>query len=154
MNKDTDMTTDFATLSALIAELRAREQGATKGPWTYQERSDGYTHILRADAAPGTYVVGFPQDHSGRSEADARFTAAARNAMPQLLAHIESLQRKVDGAAFAQLHLEDLKRQMALAQTAMANLAREAIEALAEDELDRTRKLLQAMVPHNEGANA
>ena len=51
----------------------------TPGPWTYQEESDAYTHIVRG---PNNYfITQLSQDTSGRSEADARLIAAA----PELL---------------------------------------------------------------------
>lgn len=106
------MSTD---IQALIARLRELEAQATKGPWTYQERSDVYTHILRSEHAAGTYVVSFPQASRCKSEEDARFTAAARNAMPTLLdaiaaqaERIEELERDAGQLKrFAGLVLED-----------------------------------------------
>lgn len=83
------MNTD-AVPHELIRSLRNLESKATKGPWVYQENSDAYTHILRSDDAPGTYVVHFPQGYKSRQEADARFVAAMRNALPALLDEIEA----------------------------------------------------------------
>lgn len=52
----------------------------TPGPWSYQEQSDAYTHIVReGDGSPGggRFIVQFGQDTSGVAEANARLTAAA-----------------------------------------------------------------------------
>lgn len=58
----------------------------TPGPWRYQEASDVYTHIVRG---PNNYFVcQFSQDTSGRSEADARLTAAA----PELLEACQAIR--------------------------------------------------------------
>jgi uncharacterized protein YukE len=51
------------------------KRGATPGPWTYQENSDVYTHIVRG--AGNAFVCQFAQDTTGRAEADARITAAS-----------------------------------------------------------------------------
>lgn len=50
--------------------------GVTPGPWHYQEKSDVYTHIVRA--ADNAYVCGCSH---GDAEANARLIAAA----PELL---------------------------------------------------------------------
>jgi hypothetical protein len=54
------------------------------GPWTYQEASDDYTHIVRAP--DNVFIVQLAQDTSGRAEADARLIAAA----PELLTACKS----------------------------------------------------------------
>ncbi len=47
----------------------------TPGPWTYQENSDAYTHIVRA--AENRFICQLAQDTSGVAEGDARLIATA-----------------------------------------------------------------------------
>jgi hypothetical protein len=55
----------------------------TPGPWQYQETSDAYTHIVRADRR---FLCQLRQDPSGEAEANARPIAAA----PDLLAALKN----------------------------------------------------------------
>lgn len=54
--------------------LEARARAATAGPWTYQEQSDDYTHIVRAPDR--RFLCQLWQDKSSVSEANARHFAA------------------------------------------------------------------------------
>ena len=47
----------------------------TPGPWKYQEESDEYTHIVRAEN--NLMICHLSQDSSGVSESNARLIAAA-----------------------------------------------------------------------------
>lgn len=47
----------------------------TPGPWTYQEGSDAYTHIVRGPER--LFITQLGQDTSGVAEANARLMAAA-----------------------------------------------------------------------------
>ena len=53
------------------------------GPWFYQEKSDGYTHIVRAGGPElgNHFICQLGQDRSGVAEANARLIASA----PELL---------------------------------------------------------------------
>lgn len=64
----------------------------TPGPWRYQERSDAYTHIVRA--GENRFLCQLAQDTSGEAEANARMIAAA----PELLA---ALRTCAEALAFA-----------------------------------------------------
>lgn len=55
----------------------------TPGPWWYQEKSDAYTHIVRA--GENRFIAQFTQDTSGVSEANARLTAAGPEMYEALL---------------------------------------------------------------------
>ena len=58
-------------------KLRAAAEAATPGPWRYQERSDAYTHIVRAGES---YFVCQLSQTGKQSEANARFMALANPA--------------------------------------------------------------------------
>jgi hypothetical protein len=92
---DLSEASDTGQMDDTLKTLMRLEAEATKGPWTYQEKSDAYTHILRSPHAVGTYVVNFPQGSKGKSEADARFVAAMRNATPWLLSALARFSREV-----------------------------------------------------------
>lgn len=51
----------------------------TPGPWSYQEKADAYTHIVRSPT--NRLIVQLAQDTNGTAEANARLIAAA----PELL---------------------------------------------------------------------
>ena len=75
-----------------LAEIKAREQAATPGPW-----SNGYTSInsdSTYDEVVGLeeYMHGWECDHGLKIEiADAEFIAHARTDIPALLAEVERL---------------------------------------------------------------
>ncbi len=76
------------------AELREWEalcQKATKGPWELED-SDGI-HAIPTDRM----IVSYAEDCAFIEEADARFCAAARTAMPKLIAEVRRLQGEVQG---------------------------------------------------------
>ncbi len=62
----------------------------TPGPWTYQENSDAYTHIVRA--AENRFICQLAQDTSGVAEGDARLIATA----PELLEVCEAQHKAID----------------------------------------------------------
>ncbi len=66
----------------------------TKGPWFYQEKSDVYTHIVRAESNPNGIICSCGQSSDGVDEANARLIAAA----PELLTAC-----KVSAACFRKL---------------------------------------------------
>jgi hypothetical protein len=59
----------------------------TPGPWTYQERSDAYTHIVRGPN--NSLICQLGQSADPEFEANARLIAAA----PQLLAALVKAER-------------------------------------------------------------
>lgn len=118
-------------IDGTIAELRRLEAAATKGPWTYQENSDAYTHILRSPHAAGTYVVAFPQGSKGQSEPDARFVAAMRSGMPVLLSALAGrLVENLNGELSA-------LRERAAAPQAESGSAAHATDAAGGKDRDR-----------------
>ena len=63
----------------------------TPGPWWYQEKSDAYTHIIRAGES--RYLGSFSQSDNPEVEANARLAAAA----PDLLAALKRIDHDWDG---------------------------------------------------------
>lgn len=62
----------------------------TPGPWTYQERSDVYTHIVRGP--DGQHIIQFRQDTTGVSEANARMASVG----PEAIGLLERMLTEVD----------------------------------------------------------
>ena len=58
----------------------------TLGPWAYQEKSDAYTHIVRAPE--NRFICQLRQDRSGIAEANAHLIAAA----PDLYAALQEAE--------------------------------------------------------------
>lgn len=90
----------------------------TPGPWSYQEISDAYTHIVR-DASGRGIIVYAPQSSSPVSEANARLCAAAPDLLAALNVAIKALTRlaetpgcgcsfpcRCNGAEWTQIELE------------------------------------------------
>lgn len=84
------MTTTPLTTDA-IREMRA---AITQGEWHYQERSDAYTHIVRAG---DRFMCQLAQDPTGQAEANTRFIAAAPEIVDFLLAEVERLRKELNG---------------------------------------------------------
>ena len=98
------------------AELREWEalcQKATKGPWELED-SDGI-HAIPTDRM----IVSYAEDCAFIEEADARFCAAARTAMPKLIAEVRRLRDETDDA-----HLTDTQRGMLAALKEAQGLVR------------------------------
>ena len=86
------MTDDLAST---LTRWRKAEQAATKGPWQVDATQEGDPVIYTpATVPPGSAAVLF-EAHWG-SEADAEFIAAARNAVPRLLAAIDAVLELAD----------------------------------------------------------
>lgn len=92
-----------------LAEIEARANAATEGPWiladSTDEASDWFSEfdepmVVTADSEPGHYSLIAANFTQGESEGadDARFVAAARTDVPKLVAHIraqaEALERQ------------------------------------------------------------
>lgn len=76
-----------------LAEWRKAIEGQLgDGPWTYQERSDAYTHIVRG---PGNeFIVQLSQGRDGKAEARGRFIALARTALPEAIEALEQAEAR------------------------------------------------------------
>lgn len=84
-----------------VEAIRARCEAATPGPWfaaTSNRRKDGIGVVGRlADRGTGKAIAVFAGEPRSRN-ADAEFTAAAREDVPALLAEVERLQALVEQA--------------------------------------------------------
>jgi beta-phosphoglucomutase-like phosphatase (HAD superfamily) len=107
----------------------------TPGPWHYQEKSDAYTHIVRAGER--RFITQLSQDTSGEAEANARLMAAA----PELLESAKSLliwailAANSDNARGALNAIADIRTAVAVIEKAGANagIRMEGITALEKD---------------------
>ena len=78
-----------------LAEIRAREAAATKGPWrTEDDTKDLNRWVLSEDS---TLAIGFGYV-GNRTQDDAAFIAHARQDVPALLAEVERLWKQADVA--------------------------------------------------------
>jgi hypothetical protein len=66
----------------------------TSGPWWYQEKSDAYTHIVRA--GENRFLCQLAQDTSGESEANAHLISAAPELYEALIGISEMLWSRPD----------------------------------------------------------
>lgn len=73
---------------------------ALPGPWSYQDNSDRYTHIVRG--LNNHFICQMPQDTSGVAEDTARLIAAA----PELLTSLTEM-RDIAAACFRVMSLYD-----------------------------------------------
>lgn len=96
-----------------LAAIRAREQMASKGPWTVEPRDVKYypntinqppvitPDLIATDGDNpflGAYVIGPPEPSRGHYYVrDAVFMAEARQDVPDLLAHIAHLESVIRG---------------------------------------------------------
>ena len=72
-------------------------QAATAGPWRRGDHTNGYDYEVFSEA--GRYIVCSGSDEGGVLEpADAAFIAAARDALPRLLAEVRQMRDTGDGA--------------------------------------------------------
>lgn len=72
-----------------LPTLRAYCDAATPGPWELGKPSELGSVIVRGVAIFGTL------GRRGQQEVDATFCALARDAVPELLEHIELLEKKL-----------------------------------------------------------
>ncbi len=68
----------------------------TKLPWFYQEKSDVYTHIIRAGSDPNGIVCSCSQTSDGVSEADGRYIVRACNAFPAMEKVLRDVQLELN----------------------------------------------------------
>lgn len=86
--------------SQRIAEIKAREQAATPGPWRY---SDVACEIWNEDG--DTVVGGVDSEEVSISDTDTAFIAHARTDIPALLAEVERLAAENDqNAAYSNIY--------------------------------------------------
>lgn len=113
-----------------IAEIEAREQAATPGPWT---SSPKYPHVCWVGDDPGEQVIS--ANLSERPAEDIVFIATARQDVPDLLDEVKRLNSAVRGG------LSHVGAVLAERDTARAELAEERArhgELVAE--MQRARK--------------
>lgn len=72
--------------------LEALEGKATKGPWGLSHDGHGGVRI-----ESGNVQIGFASSAAGRQEANAQLIAAARNAVPTLIADVKALAEALEG---------------------------------------------------------
>lgn len=72
-----------------LAELRALEAAAYAPPWHYSEQYD-FRYVLSDD----NYIL--LSGKKGRDEPQLRFAAKVRNALPDLLKHIDDQAREIE----------------------------------------------------------
>lgn len=96
------MTTNPMT-EARLAEIEARAEKATEGPWRAVHRGVGRSAEDDGDGFLGLEVLGPPDDcqrgQFSRS-ADARFIAASRTDVPDLVAEVRRLRGLLQEALF------------------------------------------------------
>jgi len=88
-----------------IAEIKARADAATKGPWGYEESSaigEGYYEIAPLSADGGLNWLKEVAATATRSKENAAFIAAARQDIPDLVAHIDELESALQGQRVAE----------------------------------------------------
>ena len=77
--------------------IRAREQAATKGPWTFRVVKRGEAHdgsLMIGAVAPGHQIRATPPGGSYPSR-DGEFIAHAREDIPYLLAQLDALRAQI-----------------------------------------------------------
>ena len=84
----TSETTTEALSPERLAEIREREQAATRGPWNVTEDRELLTRWVSSE--DGALDIGFGYV-GNRTQDDAAFVAAARTDVPALLAEIDRL---------------------------------------------------------------
>jgi hypothetical protein len=94
----------------------------TPGSWRYQEKSDAYTHIVRADET--RFICQLSQDRSGEVEANARLIASAPE-LYEAVRKAEQLASIADDWHLPEVEIDgEMTRTMALANEFKALLAK------------------------------
>jgi hypothetical protein len=76
-----------------IKKLRALAEAATRGPWHMRSGEDvAYVDVIPGEAGICELPFYAIEEERGEAEADARFIAAARTALPEALDEIEKLR--------------------------------------------------------------
>lgn len=84
-----------------LSELEALEKAATKGPWEWSGRKvdeDGHVYIPQCSALGGT-LIHLADTYEGSAE-DCDLIAAARNALPELLAFVRKARKLLTDYTF------------------------------------------------------
>lgn len=143
-----------------LAELENLSAAATPGPWTYARPTAGRPHFVVADVVshfiyPATDEI----THGTRAVDDAAFIAAARTAVPALVAEVRALRARRDEllATVAKVSREtpypdELKGWEAqrAAMVAEVGTLRARVEEVAA-ERDVARALLDEVLKHDVG---
>lgn len=88
-----------------IAEIKAREEAATEGPWSHEGSGNVYTgSILAISSCGGEYGC-----HETLPQDDAHFIAHARTDIPRLLDEVERLRDELDDATMFQGEIESYR---------------------------------------------
>lgn len=91
------------TIESSLAEIRARVEAATDGPWEWEGESDeewpqGENSLIGRRGTNGLVLCAWGYDAYGITvdEADAEFIAASRTDLPALLAAVEAVRELAD----------------------------------------------------------
>jgi hypothetical protein len=82
------------TAAERLAQIRAREQAATKGPWRVEEHRPSLTRMVVSEDGTLDVDLGYV---GNRTEPDAEFIARAREDIPWLLGQLEELLEELGG---------------------------------------------------------
>ncbi|MFE2140250.1 hypothetical protein ACFXA3_00525 [Streptomyces sp. NPDC059456] len=74
-----------------LAEIRARAQAATKGPWEVEDDRESLTRWVVSETGFLSANLGYV---GNANQDDAKFIAAARDDIPWLLAEIDRLRKE------------------------------------------------------------
>jgi len=89
------------------AKVCAKQVVYTPGPWSYQEKSDTYTHIVRGPN--NLFLTQLSQDPSGVAEANARLMASAPELLESAKAARKLIEREMNSAIECHSICEDGK---------------------------------------------
>jgi hypothetical protein len=90
--------------AARLAEIKAREQAATRGPWAFAYRGEyGVLEFPSGDSDSLDHAANNPPPPGSCFERDSRFLNHVRQDIPDLLAEIERLQGLIKQAEWAVL---------------------------------------------------
>ena len=79
-----------------LAEIAARAEQATRGPWVDEVTDDGWLVVLAAgDSFGALATLGDVSETGSHDHANARFIAAARADVPALVAEVARMRRGV-----------------------------------------------------------
>lgn len=132
--------------AAELAEIRAREQAATPGPWHAESIGSGVRHLDRncdwyaADLPDGYNLPGRQGVDGGQN--DGEFIAHARTDVPRLLAEVERWQSFASGLerqnAEQHKRIRDLESQIAAARgNAKGEITRDEVLSVLADREQR-----------------
>ena len=109
----------------LIDRARKALEGTTEGPWSV-EYEDGDVYVY-SDGSPGFLVARAVPIPSGEHDANARFIAAARSLVPDLIARVEELEDAISGRTFSVDEGREWKARAEAAEKALHTARAEAL---------------------------